>query len=540
MYCVFLMASQKIAFVQPHIPAGKSLGIEKSPTSIQALAGQLERDGHEVRMFHEPVGDLMEKLISFHPDVVGISTMTANFPEGRAVADAVKRFRDDIFVVLGGWHASGCAREYLAGHETETLSEILNPQSSFDCIVVGEGELVMSELVQKISSGVDFRDVTGIGFYDLEGIHITTAERIKDLDTLADPSWRGLPIENYRDQRSGALDLSCHFHRACRFDCSFCATSAVYGRGVRSFSPQRAIDQIQSLLEQFHPQVITFTDEDFFASPPWVRRLVELLEERDFHGQYGVEFDVFSTLNDLHRFESSETGGAFLDRMKKVGFGSFTVGVESLNPRILRGYNKELMILPTMTNDQRAKYRVSSVEIQNEMLVSHYFDCVQRAITFAQSHGIFVVGDYILGNLGETADEVRAGFEKFSRLRGLHVAYLPIFTPFPGTGLWREAYNSGKIARDASGKIDWSKFDASAGALDLGYDVAALRNELEIQFYTSSRYHVDMLAAITRDSSLARFFESRFQYLNRLFPENPLVVQRLRELSDISQDVKSR
>ena len=46
---------ERIALVQPHIVAGKSLGIEKSPASIQTLAAQLEGEGHDVRMFHEQV-----------------------------------------------------------------------------------------------------------------------------------------------------------------------------------------------------------------------------------------------------------------------------------------------------------------------------------------------------------------------------------------------------------------------------------------------------------------------------------------------------
>jgi radical SAM superfamily enzyme YgiQ (UPF0313 family) len=522
--------SEKIALVQPRIIAGKSLGIEKSPASIQTLAAQLEKDGHDVRMFHEGVGDeLTQKLVEFDPRIVGISTMTANFLQGKEVARTIKDIRGEVVVVLGGWHASGCAQSYLQGQESETISEIIAPDSPFDYMVAGEGEIVMSELVRRISTGESVEDLAGIGFLDAQEIRVSVADRIKDLDVLSDPSWKGLPVDNYRDKRSGALDLSCHFNRACRFNCGFCATPTVYGRGVRRFSPERAVGQMEFLLTGLKPEVITFTDEDFFASPKWVEGLVDLLEQRDLHGRYGVEFDTFASINDLHKFERDGQGD-FLDRMRRFGFNSFTVGVESMNPQVLRSYNKETMILPTMSVEQRARYKQLSPQEQNEMLVAHYLECTQTAITFAQEHGILVVGDYIFGNPGESEEQVRKGFEKFSSLKGLHIAYLPIFTPFPGTALWKEAYESGKLVRNETGNIDWSKFDASAGALDLGYDIAGLRNELELQFYTSERYYGDMLVAIQRDSAKAAMFKSRFNYLNRLFPRNKLVEARLVEL----------
>ena len=520
----------KVALVQPHIAAGKSLGVEKAPESIQALAGQLEREGYTTQMFHEKAGDkLYRKLGEFAPDYVGISTMTPNFLEGRKTAKAVKEINQNIPVILGGWHASGCVVSYLQNQESETIKEILNPESPFDFVVAGEGDLILPEMIRRIENGVKLDDLRGVGFLQDDGeIQVSIANRIQSLDNLADPSW-GLPTDNYRDKRSGELDLSVHFHRACRFNCGFCSTPVVYGRGVRTFSADRAVKYIDYVLEVFKPQVITFTDEDFFANPMWVDKIVELISQRDFNGKYGVEFDTFASVNDLHRFEKRGEGW-FLDKMKQVGFNSFTIGIESLNPEILRKYNKERMILPMMTKEQRAKFKWISHQQQNKMLVGHYLKCIQEAINFAYEHCILVVGDYMLGNLGENEKQVRECFEKFCNLHNLLVAYLPIFTPFPGTGMWREAYDSGKIIRDSAGNIDWSRFDASTGALDLGYDVAELRNELELQFYISERYNKDMTQEIEKAPTRIRMFRARFSYLNRLFPENKLVKNRLKEL----------
>jgi len=543
--------TKRVALVQPRITAGKSLGIEKSPESIQALAGQLEKEGFTVKMFHEKAEDgLYNKIKDFNPDSVGISTMTVNFPDGKKVAKAVKNIDSDIPVILGGWHASGVVQAYLKGQENETIEEVLNPKSPFDYIVAGEGELIFPELIRRIEKGQKVDGLKGVGFLKDKKIIISRPERIKNLDDLAFPSWGGLPIDDYRDKRDGSLDLSVHFNRACRFDCGFCSTGTVYGKGVKTVNAERAADYVESLLERFMPEVITFTDEDFFANPKWVAEIVEIFNKREFKEKYNIRFDTFASINDILRLEketesiersifSSEIMGfrnykpeVISDEIKKAGFNSFTIGIESFNPKILRKYNKEMMILPTMTQELRELYHLlfGKQEYQDYWLVRHYLNSAQRAIDFAHKRGFVVVGDYMVGNLGETEKQVRKGFERFSNLRNLHVAYLPIFTPFPGTELWYESYHSGKLARDKKGNIDWAKFDGSAGALDLGYDIKELRNQLELEFYTSQRYKEDMYEEIQGNPTKKTMFQKRFEYLNRTFPGNELVEETLRAL----------
>jgi len=323
--------------------------------------------------------------------------------------------------------------------------------------------------------------------------------------------------------------LSVHSHRACRFNCGFCSTSTVYGKGVTSFSPERTIQYIEKLLQEQAPSVITFTDEDFFADISWVERIVSILEETGLNKKYGVSFDTFASINDLvkiKRFGPKD----LLKRMANVGFSSFTIGVESLNPKILKKYNKPPMIMAMMTPEQKEEYRQSSEENQNEMLTNFHFEFAQEAIDFAHENGILVVGDYMVGNPDESEKEVKVGFEKFSSLKNLFIAYIPTYTPFPGTKLWREAYESGLLARTESGEIDWAKFDASAGALNLGYDIENLRNRLEVEFYTSERYRTDMLNELSIHPELLALFKSRFNYIKNTFGENETVEERLREL----------
>lgn len=543
--------AQRIALVQPIIAPGKSIGIRKSPESIQALAGQCE-PLYETRMFHEKPGcELFQSLSEFQPDILGISTMTPNFPTGKAIAQEMKRLFPKVPVVLGGWHSSGCVQAYLQQQEQESLTEILNPHSPFDALVAGEGDIVFPELVRRLflnealkdlsgghlSCNEAFEDLEGVGYLDQNhNIQVSVAPRIDDLDDLLDPSWKNLPIDHYRDGGDNALDLSVHSNRGCRFDCYFCSTPTVCPGRVRTLSAKRTVQYIETVLKHFRPSVIIFTDEDFFANPKWVQELVNLLFEHQFSAHYQVVFDTFASVLDIYRLiKDLQKGKLFLEKMKEAGFDSFTIGVESLCAKTLRKYNKELMIVPLMEKATQDRYHEASSEKRQSMLVTTYLRRVQRAILFAYEHGIRVVGDYIIGYPEETLEEIQQGFKMFCTFSHLFAAYLPIYTPFPGTRLWKEAYDSGKLYRDSQGYIDWARFDASTAAMKYDYDIEALRNNCELLFYSSQRYTDDMCREIQRNPKSILMFIGRFRRLAHSFPENVSVQEDLDELETLKQ-----
>ncbi len=502
------MNRPKIALTQPIAKAGESLGIQKAPAGIMSLAAQLIREGFVVKMFHAEMNEsFRQELREFGPNYVCISTMTPNAPDGFEVAKITKGINDEITTIMGGWHVWGCAKAYQEGSDQESLQEIMD--ADIDYAVQGEGDITLPRLIQSLEEGSDVTDLPGLIVTRDGEIHVNEPSRIEDLDKLADPSYEGLPMNIYRDKRTGALDLSIHAKRACRFSCNFCSTASSYGRGVRKFSPDRTVGNLERILEGFKPEVITFTDEDFFADLRWVEEVVTLIEQTGLHEKYGTTFDTFASAPDLIRLKRTGRKN-LLERMAAVGFGSFTIGIESFVPKTLRKYGKEPMILATMTRDEKSAYRENPTP---EELVDQHFKATQEAIDFALECGILCVGDYMVGNPNETQEETTKGFEKFSSLRNLFLAYIPTLTPYPGTALWGEAYESGRLKRTDEGGIDWRTFNASDGAMEMPYDVAKFRNKLERKFYTSPRYIADMTKFLWKNPKAYKMFLARYKYL---------------------------
>jgi len=500
----------KIMLAQPFVEAKGSLGIIKPPTGIQYLGAVLKSLGYNVLLVHDSVDNIVAATEDYNPDYVGLSCMSNSFPEAETVAERI-----NAPTILGGWHASGSVDSYVGGVETETLDEILD---TFDFVVRGEGEVALPKLLEALKARQTPVDISGIGFKENGKIKLNPkqAERL-DLNQIPTPLWTGLNAGVYLDLRTGKLDLSVHFNRGCRYRCSFCETAGAYEGRVRRPDAKKAVDYIESILRIYQPDAVTFTDEDLFSNIRWVREVVSEIKGRNIPETYKVSFDTFATINDLRKLDQDQ---ALLEQMAESGFFSFTIGVESLNPETIHEYNKEFMVVGLMNTEEKRTYRILSPQDKQRMLVDVYQREIQKGVNLAYKHGILCCGDYIVGNPRESSDKVKEGFERFKQIDDLVIAYVPIYTPFPGTGLWKIDYDSGKIIRKPDGRIDWSRFDASQGALELDYDIQQLRGDMEVDFYTSARFQRDMSVMLKDKPGMLPFFEGRFKFMAERNPDD--------------------
>jgi len=474
----------KIALIQPIVTLGKAIRIEKSPTGIQNISSYLKEKHYNVKMFHRKVdSSLFKDLFDFEADIIGISSFTVSYPAAKNIADTIKKNKADTPIILGGWHASGCAISYMEGYERWSLREILNKNSSFDYIVVGEGEIIFKQLIEKIKkySKEDLlkqlEDMKGIGYILPDNtIVVSRAERIKCIDSLPFPDWNDLDIDIYRDKRdSKNLDLSVHLQRGCRYNCTFCQTPKSFpGNIVRINSMDSVSNYIDYLIKKFSPTIITFTDEDFMSNIEWVTALCQMIIKKEYNKK--VRFDSFASITDIDRFEKKNV----LTLMKKAGFFSFFAGIESFNKKTLKIYERPLL---------------------NKKDINEYINLVQHAVYISKKNGLILMADYMIGFFFETEYEARTGFEQLKLIKGIPYIYLPIFTPFPGTKLWKIALEKDLLLKK-DGKIPWELYDCSHQVTKLDYNLTSLREELEQSFYTSKQYKENMVSDIKQNKQI--------------------------------------
>lgn len=193
----------------------------QQPLGIAYLAAVLEKAHHEVKLVDAAAlgyekDDMIREIRSFSPDLVGISTTTASFSRGLAVAEAVKG-QLDLTVIVGGPHTTALPEETLRN-------------ACFDIGVIGEGEFTMLGVTHKLESDGDLADVKGIAYRKESSVRRNPARPyIRNLDSLPFPARHLLPpLAVYRPTPSAYKRMpqaTMITSRGCPYNCTFCDRS---------------------------------------------------------------------------------------------------------------------------------------------------------------------------------------------------------------------------------------------------------------------------------------------------------------------------
>ena len=80
--------------------------------------------------------NIKEKVVSWMPDLIGLTATTPQAPFTYTLADFLKK-ECNCFIVIGGVHASALPQE---------------ASQHCDCVVVGEGEKAFVEIIKKLQN----------------------------------------------------------------------------------------------------------------------------------------------------------------------------------------------------------------------------------------------------------------------------------------------------------------------------------------------------------------------------------------------------
>ena len=266
------------------------------------LAATLREHGRTVELleFRDGPEALVDRIRELDPLVVGFSLIFQYYlPESRDLAVALRDAGVSSHFTIGGHYPSLC-------HD-----EVLEAMPELDSVVRFEGELTLADIVSRLTTGDDWREVAGLAYATDAGI-VETEPRtlLRNLDELPWPD-RLQPFEEVLGVTAAPVLAS----RGCARRCSFCSIHTFYrtapGKVVRVRAPDKIVDELAHLHDAHNVRIFLFQDDDFplwgKAGRRWVDALVTELHERELVGraiwkiscraEY-VEPELFSMLRD--------------------------------------------------------------------------------------------------------------------------------------------------------------------------------------------------------------------------------------------------
>lgn len=195
---------------------------------------------------------LTETIETKHIRLVGISAVLQTRIMGLAIARLVKALDPTITVVLGG------AVVPLLGH---MIFKHWGP--AFDCLVFGEGEHTLPQIVSRLEKGRSLNGIPGVGL-PASGTPtcmsmVSVRAPVHNLDRVPHPDYSDyIPLMPNRRLSTVSILSS----RGCPYNCAFCGSRAMWG-GVRYRSPKDVVNEIRELRDKYYTEEIRFHDDTF-------------------------------------------------------------------------------------------------------------------------------------------------------------------------------------------------------------------------------------------------------------------------------------
>ncbi|MEK7200873.1 MAG: radical SAM protein [Patescibacteria group bacterium] len=451
---------------------GTTTGGNLPPLGITQLSSYLREKGFKVGLIDGVIEDLsidqmVEKVLELNPKIIGLSALTPNFHRAIAFATLIKKRNPEILIILGGHHATILPRE------------ILEQNDCFDLIVHGEGELTAEEIVNKYkNSGWRKNDFTnntdmlskikGIAFKHGKEIIITPKrELIQNLDELPFPAWDLLSMDKYiplANQYKRTPVINMVVIRGCPFNCSFCSGNSVFGRKIRAMSPQRVVEQISYVMENYGIREISFWDDMMTANKKWLYEFCDLL----IKNKIDITWTCYSRVDCIDE--------EILRRMKKAGCWNIFFGYESGCQELLNNINKGTTLKQ-----------------------------IENANMLCKKVGIEIRASFMIALPGETPEMARKTID-FAKKLNPDYAQFCITTPYPGTKLFEDATKYGVLDGNFSEYNIWN-----AVFVPYGYknreEIEAMEKRAMREFYLRPKYIWGRLKKINSWEDIKRYLK---------------------------------
>jgi len=329
--------------------------------------------------------DFMRHVRENKYEIIGFSANTVNVEESLTLAAAVKAVSPEVKIIFGG------------PHSTFEYERLLDAAPHIDMVFLGESEnTIMAGLDLLFSDGAGVPP-GGVAFRKNGNITVTPkSARAVDIDTL--PFLDLSSVVNLADPREYTA-YPVLTSRGCPFNCSYCASAALWEHKCRFRSIDNVVAEIRCAKERYGFEMFLIEDDTVTADR---KRFLEFCSKIK---QEHIQWSALSRVDCLDEKVVSE--------MRASGCAVVFLGVETLNEDTLSAIHK-------------FRQNISEADLK-------------RRIELCANSGMKVLLSFIIGLPGETRGSMSRTLDFCGYFRGKYKGKVTInmnfVSLFPGTEL---------------------------------------------------------------------------------------------------------
>jgi radical SAM superfamily enzyme YgiQ (UPF0313 family) len=229
-----------------------------------------------------------------------------------------------------------------------------------------------------------------------------------NIDDVPIPKWDLINLNDY-------AKMPLQFSRGCPFECEFCDIANLNGKIPRVKSPDKFMEELNSLYNSGWRSAIMIVDDNFISNRAKTKKLLEKLIVWRKEKKYPATFVTQISLNLADDDE-------LLLLMQKAGFSAVFIGLETPSVKSL---------------EECSKFHNKNRDMIKDIKKIH-------------KHGMEVYGGFIIGFDQDDETIFDAQFN-FIQKSGIVVASVGLLNALPGTKLYSRLKDENRLLTDSSG-----------------------------------------------------------------------------------------
>ena len=367
----------------------------------------------DMKMQGLTVAQIIERIPA-DSDIIGITCLFSTlWPISRDMAEEIRKAFPKALLVLGSEHGTA-------------VPEYSLRSSVFDMIALGEGVETMLDIVELWrkhgANREEWAKVRGIAYLDSADraaarfVSTGLAARKRDVDDIPLPDWDSIPIEEYisRHQINGAnigRSMPLVATWGCPYQCTFCSSPGMWTQRWIARNPKLVVDEMELYKNKYNVTNFDFQDLTAMIRRSWIMDFTQELIDRDL----GVTWQL-----------PSGTRAEVFDR--EVARRLYAAGLRLLS------------FAPESGSDRMLKLIKKQVDLKKMI------GAMREAIDAGLKLSSFIV----IGFPGETKESLAETMALVRRMAwmGVHDVAVTKFVPYPGSQLFKDLQEQGKLGLD--------------------------------------------------------------------------------------------